>query len=529
MKDQLQKFYPIAFGLCLLLALAYIWIPTYFLTGDGPSHAHNASILMDLLLDQNTALFSSFYYINTEFNPNWLSHIALGLLLQIFPANVSEKILLSSYILLMVIGFRYFLKQLAPGKEWLSVLGFLLIFNHPLQMGFYNSGLSVALMWWALAFYLKWWKHYSFISFVAALSLSVLVWFTHMSGYMYLLLASGCLALTAILMSTPKRRKLQVLAGSIFMHGLPIFLSIFFISKNNDLHIDVSEIIPRLGKLLTMQTLVTLHHTEEYPALMVGLFLIVLFVTGIGRMLFGEQTVKGPGWSYLFLIPGLLLIYFLLPDWMASGGLFNIRTQYITAMFFISGLALVHWTSLQRRIMLGGTTLLFFWLMVVRFPVIMRASEALEDYLSIGAHIEDGSTVIPLSFQHNGLRPNGRRVADRIWLYMHGADYLATLKPLILLSNYEANAGFFPLKWHYERNPFAHLSLDKGIEGQPPNISLQKYAESTGIDIDYVLLWCEGRESGSERQAPLRDDLEVLYDLKAISGSGRAQLYKRNK
>lgn len=527
MKDQLQKFYPVAFGLCLILALVYIWLPTYFLTGDGPSHAHNARVLMDLLLDRNTELFSPFYYINTEFNPNWLSHIALGLLLQVFPANISEKILLSGYILLMVIGFRSFLKQLAPGKEWLSLLGFLLLFNHPLQMGFYNSGLSVALMWWGLAFYLKWWQHHSFSSFLAAFLLSILVWFTHMSGYMYLLLTSGCFALIVILGSTPVLRKLQIIAGSIFIHALPLFLSIFYISKNNDLHIDMSEVVPRMEKLFRMQTLVTLHHTEDYPAMLVGIFLLVLYMTGIGRMFYGKQAVAGPGWSYLFLIPGLLLIYFFLPDWMASGGLFNIRTQYITALFFISGLALVQWTSLQRRVILSGTAFLFVWLMAVRFPVIMRASEAEEDYLSLGSQIEQGSTVIPLSFQHNGLRPNGRLVADRIWLYMHGADYLATEKPLVLLSNYEANAGFFPLKWHYEKNPFAHLAIDDGIEGQPPNISLGKYSERAGIDIDYVLLWCEGLEAGSEKQSPFLEELALHYELKATSVSGRTQLYKR--
>jgi hypothetical protein len=527
MKDQYQKFYPITFGLCLLLALAYIWMPTYFLTGDGPSHAHNARILMDLLLDRNTDFFSPFYYINTEFNPNWLSHLMLGLLLEVFPANVSEKILLSAYVLLMVLGFRFFIKQLAPGKEWLSVLGFLLIFNHPFQMGFFNSGLSVALMWWTLGFYLKWWQHHSFISFLAAFFLSILVWFTHMSGYMYLLVATGCFVLVAIFAGTPIRRKLQVLAGSIFIHVLPLFLSVFYISKNNDLHIDVSEVFLRLKKLLSMQTLVTLHHTEAYPALMVGIFLLTLFVTGIGRMLYGKQSFVGPGWSYLFLIPALLLIYFLLPDWMASGGLFNIRTQYITAMFFISGLALVQWTSLQRRIILGGTALLFFWLMMVRFPVVMRASEAVEDYLSISSHIEAQSTVLPLSFRHNGLRPNGKLVADRIWLFMHGADYLAAEKPLIILSNYEANAGFFPLIWHYEKNPFAHLAIESGIEGQAPNVSLRKYAERSGLDIDYVLLWCEGMEPGAERQSPLREDLEALYTLKATSDSGRTQLYKR--
>jgi hypothetical protein len=61
---------------------------------------------------------------------------------------------------------------------------------------------------------------------------------------------------------------------------------------------------------------------------------------------------------------------------------------------------------------------------------------------------------------------------------MHGADYLAAEKPLIILSNYEANAGFFPLIWHYEKNPFAHLAIESGIEGQAPNVSLRKYAEA---------------------------------------------------
>ena len=516
------------FLLGILLSLLYIWIPEYFLTGDGPAHSYNAAVIRDMVLGKNAAFFESFYAFNNRPEPNWLSHILLAMLQVVFTAPVSEKVVLSSYILLMGFGFRYLLRQLSPGNEWLSVVGLLLLFTHPLQMGFFNSGISVAMLWWLMAFWISWHQQKHFWRWILVFFGSSLVFFTHMTGYMFWLMASGWLTMTALMEKNDLKEKLQVIAGTLFAHVLPLIWVFRFLSdRGSDISIDLSEWSLRLSRLAKMHTLITLHHTEEYPAHVAAVLFLLVIVTAIGRGIFRSRAMSMQQKALFPILLTVLLIYFLLPDWMASGGLFNIRTQYITAYFVLLTCSVVHWTSLQQRIFSIAGMLIFIWFTAVRFPVMWRASKATQEYVSLSHMIPAHSSLLPLSFQHNGLRPNRKVLADRIWLYMHVGDYYGTRKPLIILSNYEPGAGFFPLVWKHN-NPFWILSQGNGgIEAQPPNANILQYETASNKYVDYILLMSEGPEPWYSLLSPLKEQLNEGYDLIAVSENKLAKLYKR--
>ena len=55
-------------------------------------------------------------------------------------------------------------------------------------------------------------------------------------------------------------------------------------------------------------------------------------------------------------------------------------------------------------------------------------------------------------------------------LFSHAAGYLGVEKRLVLLDNYEANTGYFPLRWRPEVNPYVHLGPFAAQESQPPPV-----------------------------------------------------------
>ena len=45
---------------------------------------------------------------------------------------------------------------------------------------------------------------------------------------------------------------------------------------------------------------------------------------------------------------------------------------------------------------------------------------------------------------------------------MHVGDYLGAEKPRVVLTNYEANTGWFPVTYHDSLNPFATSPKARG-------------------------------------------------------------------
>ncbi|MCY7330158.1 MAG: hypothetical protein LH618_16525, partial [Saprospiraceae bacterium] len=124
-----------------------------------------------------------------------------------------------------------------------------------------------------------------------------------------------------------------------------------------------------------------------------------------------------------------------------------------------------------------------------------------------------------------------REVADAIWLFMHGGDYMGTEKSIVLLANYEAATGNFPLIWNQERNPFNGLSTNDGyFEDQPPNANIvDYYKNSNKAVVDYVVTWCMDQKKFGDnpRLQNIQQQLTGEYNLVFTSKHGLAKVYKR--
>ena len=151
-------------------------------------------------------------------------------------------------------------------------------------------------------------------------------------------------------------------------------------------------------------------------------------------------------------------------------------------------------------------------------------------YVSGTDFIKPYSVVLPLDFSPGGEDEHGKLIGDRNWVFCHAAQYMGTEKPMIILDNYEANMGYFPLVWNNNVNPYNLLSKDEGIEGQPPFASIAGYKKNAGVTIDYILMWCYNdsylqNEHFRTFFAEINNGYHIIY----TSPTGRTILYELNK
>jgi hypothetical protein len=174
-------------------------------------------------------------------------------------------------------------------------------------------------------------------------------------------------------------------------------------------------------------------------------------------------------------------------------------------------------------------TLCFIALSVARFISLLKVSSATEDYLSAGLYIQPGKVVLPLDFSPEGLDGSGKKLADRNFLFVHTADYLGIRKPLILQDNFEANMGYFPVSWNLKADPYAYFNDWGGVEGTLSCASIKNYKTTTGVAVDYVLMWCyDPVFLQNERFARLYAEIQADYHLVYVSQTRHTMLYALN-
>src|SRR5258708_2185074 len=136
-----------------ILQLVPIWSTPHIPTSDGPSHLYNASILRDLATGHG-GIFTRYYGIDWQPQPNWLGHVILALLLLVVPPVIAEKLLVSAIVLLFLGGAWMLARAVDARGEAYAFLALPFAYHLLLQLGFYNFSLSagqylvIVALWW---------------------------------------------------------------------------------------------------------------------------------------------------------------------------------------------------------------------------------------------------------------------------------------------------------------------------------------------------------------------------------------------
>jgi hypothetical protein len=482
----------IFFGLALL-ALAPIWSASYLPTSDGPSHLYNSWVLNQLVRGSHGPA-AEWYAIDWRPHPNWLGHAVMALLMIVVPPLIAEKLLVSGIVLLFLYAIWRYAGTVDEERQVFAFLAFPFAYNLLLQQGFYNFCISAALYFLILA---VWWKRRDnpdarTIAIVAGLLL--LCYFSHPMSTLLAVASIGILWL-ATLPGRPLAIHARHLVSALPV--LPLFVWFFHVQGVSLARARVSaaglfSYIMRMWVLLTFDEL----QAKLGFALFLTLAVLIIITLIRRRWRWSEED------AFVLVTLAIVLVYARTPS-VSSGG-----TMLMERMALFVVLSPIVWLAprLPRRatiafvIVFSIVSVVYTGYLVRRYRGLSRrVTELVRSADAIGS----GTAFVPLI---RDVRPRGSFVA----VQMHAIDYAAIEKGSVDIANYEAAAGYFPIR------------LRSGIPPPDANTAGPKVSE---IDltpylarVPYVFLWHVPDD------APVMSQLAACCERVGASNGGRVYL-----
>ncbi len=482
----------------------------------------------------NAAFYNKFYNLVYTPDPNSMTTFVLAALLFVVKGAIAEKLFLSAYVLLYISGFVLLLRQLGKGNSYWLLSVFLFVFTYALSKGFYNFSFGIAFWFWMVWAWLRYLQNRKLTTALAVLLFSGLTFFSHLLPFVFGMIACGFLLLSHG-MATDTERKLKP-AAYIMRNGLIlalltgpyILLTFLFTGREGGLQLHLAPHPYRLLELAEFKYIINITHTERPWAAIAGVILSCLLAVTLIRALRGYTINKYDGFIPALVVIGFVYTFFP-EDFLGHAIIISIRSQLFIHLLIVCIVA--YRMPKGRWQEIGGVTLFgcFLILSWLRITVRQDADTGLKNQLTATAHIRSGSVLLPLDLAPNGRHANGTLIADRNAIFHHSAQYIGLEKQLIILDNYEANMGYFPIRWKDETNPYTYLSKAQGIEGDPPAASIAGYEKKIGTKIDFVMLWgyppTKDNDPGFKE---LYTEINALYHLIYTAQGGQTYLYERN-
>jgi hypothetical protein len=426
----------------IALYLVPIWRFRFFPSSDGPSHIYNAQILRHLRHADEP--FHDYFVPNFRPFPNWTAAFLMWLLQFVAAPLLAEKLLLTIYIVLFVLGLHYLLKVTAHRTPLLLVVGSLYFFNYLLLMGYYSYSLGVPLLLFTIGFFWKHrdalaWKHVGLLSL-----LLLLLYFSHPVPYLMALVA---LALFSVLLYRRRGRDiLRIFVGCVpsVALGFYYFLAYRIVSAEK-IPLQFRSLAEVVTHLVKMTFLVTMDlQRQPLLASLSGLFILGLFIMTFAKKMRIRMNVlsyAADRKDYLLLLCLVgVLISLIIPDAVAGHG-----SDIFTRTIFITSLLVLPWLSDDwSKLTTAVVSVCAVGLVAVNLVVLDRsfavANKDLSDFVSCRPQAGHANTLIPLVFRRS-------EPSSRIPVFVHASDYYCLNNFNINLANYEADKDYFPLRF----------------------------------------------------------------------------------
>jgi len=522
MKKEILFFY-----FCIALNALPILLFRFFPSMDGPAHLYNANVLSQLCRDQSEVLHH-YYTINPALVPNWTSHVLLAGFKVFLPAFLAEKVLLLLYVVGLPLTFRKFISCIAPSQSALTYIIFPFIYNYLFCLGFYNLSLSIILLFAGLTIAIRQIQAPSLRGWMGQAILFLLTYFTHPFSFALLVLGSFAIWAAQCLFSPVPpstslfQRFLSARPNLVrlgFACFIPVLLLLHFYATqhfyNSGQRLSTGEImryLKDLRPLICYNYNLELRLTEHLYHLFAGLTAIA-FYERINGVISGQYSKMErfkrffqPNDVWLSLALLLLVLLFVVPN-SASAGMMSDRFALFFFLFWAT------WLAVQplRPWLLRTATII---ILVLNFGLTYRYIRVAKDQNKIVAqcvaasqYIPAGSTVLPLNYANN-------------WLVPHFSNYLGIEKPMLILENYEADTGWFPLLWRTARP-----SPIFGDDIAPACLPGFTGPLGTAIPVDYVFLLGKLNQTDS-CQVRIKEILDHDYESVYHSDNAAVFLYR---
>jgi hypothetical protein len=247
--------------------------------------------------------------------------------------------------------------------------------------------------------------------------------------------------------------------------------------------------------------------TEQFLHLMIVLLSISIFYrfykTGSA-----EYKLKD-----IFLIPVILclILVFLIP----GEGYAGMMSDRLSLMLFMNLIVFIFLMDLPVRvsyIAIPVILILHFSLLAYHFNAALRKlnRDAIRIYQT-SEKIPEKSIVLPVNMSEN-------------WLQIHFSNYLGTDRDLVILENYEASVGWFPVAWNRDQIPEILLGEMRDISGihWPGNKNTPEKRQ-----IDYIFLYGQTGKINESGWQELRRVVEADFTIAYFTDDGYIRLYRR--
>lgn len=521
---------------CIAVPLLRLWITPIFPTQDGPSHLYNAMVLRSLLAEGAASPFAEWFRVQYDITSSWFAGALLMALMEALPAAAAEKALLSIAVVALPLAGAACARAFGGGPLAAPVAAALLspfALNFFCAMGFHGFALSLPLWLWMVA---RWARPAPVgASTLADIAAAFVLWLLHPVSFA----AWGICALAlagARALALQKAERAACLrcefARLSIVAAIPVGLIAWFVMQHGGGEVRWLRTWPRLETLLLLKPVRTYTWIEGY--------VVMPLAWGAAGWLawsgWRDARWRGPA----IAAAALFACAALLPDRTATGSFLTVRL--VTYPWLIALVALAAGAkemTLAKLPLAGMVTVLAH--ANVAYPTQRAASAVVTDARELAQEVKEGATILGFACSERGFRADGTPLSRGAGVATHLAAWVALERRGILLTNYEAYQGHFPVRWQPARDPSRH-GIDRerdGIRSVPPRTDIAAFEASTGEEVDYVLLSMR-RSAGAEDTLPseLRDkdvqaslaEIEAGYALIAETApaEARTQLLRRS-
>lgn len=385
-------------------------------------------------------------------------------------------------------------------------------------MGFFNFCLSLPVFFFTLNY---WLKNETFLSFKKAIIITflfLLLFFFHGLTFVFLALSIGIILLKNIFKNHFSNQILKndfLNIGIYIIALLPsLFLLALFISKNPSEKMDYLPGKELLDGILFFRPLIVFNVQEEQPYTKFIAIIFALLILSVAIIKWKRLQLKSTRTPFsIWIIPALVffILYWVLPDSMASGGMVSVRVClffFITLILWFASEQLPRWIEVIAIFCVLASTV---FLGIYHAKISQSIDEDVREIYSVEGYLQPNKTLLPLNYSGN-------------WLQPHFSNYLGMEKPMVIFENYEAANNYFPLKWKPEVHPY----LFGNAFENPPCADIEKYETATGKNVDYVVLWEYNDSFQDSCTKGMLQTLNKSYSLVFSSARNKALVYEKN-
>ena len=265
--------------------------------------------------------------------------------------------------------------------------------------------------------------------------------------------------------------------------------------------------------LIDLRGSITYNYPKEakinhiFTILLVGLILINILLSLKNKKKVRFQNHFHNPWLWISLI--LFFLYFIVPNHLPGrGGHMSVRFIIVFFIFFSLWLSTRHFPAIIKNMVILISILTTLLLLSQRISVFRNQSREAKEIVGYEQSIPKNSIILPINYSSH-------------WLQLHYSNYLGINRSQVILENYEASVGTFPLKWNWQEMP--ELLLGK-TNKHDICLNWPNGNNKPEQPVEYIFVW--GTKDKKENKCTKQIDHVLKNHYQEIRETKNARLFK---